>query len=446
MVLTAFTGCGREKEGAISAELTEDLDKSTGNGVKISQIDEGEAPMDMQQKLQALDGLVEGDIFKDFIWKGPYINAGSYQRVTGPNATAAGAARYLPNRINHMVIDDLEHAVKAEMIVELWGGHAGTADKRVRLNSNEWLSVPESEHVGAESRHEYYYQFRYPKVDLPLEHIKEGNNILEFTCGGTVSWPQWGVYSVTFRIYYDQEKQHTTGNIVPLDNGGVIGDGHTFEVEVDGSPEQVMRVDYVGFYEDFDYNGDGIYDEWQCSYKYGEIKNNVGSSDATPFSVKWDSTWVPDQKKEMKVAAIITNTDGISYVTNPLTDIRLERDTKSIMMYKTVNVPEKYGVNNQMSVLARLNIDADLSKAEEAKLTIVTWNGAGTASFELNANIIANTLGKNHNYGIDEFSIPLEYIREGANYFVIRAVPYHDNEHGVEALWPGAVIKVMYPK
>ena len=77
------------------------------------------------------------------MWKGPFVNAGNWQRVTDPDARHEGAAEFRPNPVNTVAIDDLDRAVGAEVVLEQWGGHAGTSDKRLRLNGNDWIAIPE---------------------------------------------------------------------------------------------------------------------------------------------------------------------------------------------------------------------------------------------------------------------------------------------------------------
>ena len=53
-----------------------------------------------------------GDVFREYLWKGPWENASGWQRVTDPQAAAEG-------------------------------GHAGTSAKRLRLDDHDWIAVPE---------------------------------------------------------------------------------------------------------------------------------------------------------------------------------------------------------------------------------------------------------------------------------------------------------------
>ena len=49
----------------------------------------------------------------------------------------------MPNSRLELQIDDLEHAVRAEALLDRWGGHRGTINKRIRFNDHDWITVPE---------------------------------------------------------------------------------------------------------------------------------------------------------------------------------------------------------------------------------------------------------------------------------------------------------------
>jgi len=124
-----------------------------------------------------------GDIFREDLWKGPWRNASGWQRVTDPEAAAAGAHTFLPNPINRVDIDDLDKAVRVEIYIEQWGGHAGTSAKRLRLNDHDWIAVPEPAGIPGDAGRKRvddpqgYQYFSYPSVSVPLEQLLEGENV-----------------------------------------------------------------------------------------------------------------------------------------------------------------------------------------------------------------------------------------------------------------------------
>ncbi|GAI92657.1 unnamed protein product, partial [marine sediment metagenome] len=84
-----------------------------------------------------------GDVFREYKWRPD----GKWQRVTGPDATAEGAKEFLPNSVNTIRIGDLDGAVKAEVYIEMLLCHAGTIGKKMRINSNPWIPIPESDFI-----------------------------------------------------------------------------------------------------------------------------------------------------------------------------------------------------------------------------------------------------------------------------------------------------------
>ncbi|MFZ5828889.1 MAG: hypothetical protein ACOY3P_02330, partial [Planctomycetota bacterium] len=94
--------------------------------------------------------------------------AGNDWRVTDPKATPDRAKRHLPNPELHLTIDDLSHAVRAEAIIDRWGGHARTAEKRIRFNGNSWITVPELSTTPAGHAPEKFLFQDNPIVEIPL--------------------------------------------------------------------------------------------------------------------------------------------------------------------------------------------------------------------------------------------------------------------------------------
>lgn len=164
-----------------------------------------------------------GDIFREYVWTGPWRNASGWQRVTDPETPRSDAQGFLPNPVNQIRLDDLAGAVRAEVYIEQWGGHAGTSAKRLRLNGHAWIETPVPAAIpgatGLNSCPEGYQYFTYPAVPIPLDQLQEGDNTFEFTSGPQVcfdfGWGQWGVYGVTFRLYYDAAKPHAIGAASP---------------------------------------------------------------------------------------------------------------------------------------------------------------------------------------------------------------------------------------
>ena len=86
-------------------------------------------------------------------------------RVTDPNSPNAGAQAHLPNPVLEFEIPPgrLAHAIRAELMIDRWGGHPGTSGQRVRVNAEckhrmRWVkasprSVTTAEHLCDQPHH-----------------------------------------------------------------------------------------------------------------------------------------------------------------------------------------------------------------------------------------------------------------------------------------------------
>ncbi|HJN16251.1 MAG TPA: hypothetical protein QGH10_12190, partial [Armatimonadota bacterium] len=227
-----------------------------------------------------------GDIYREYSTD---LRSGNSWRVTDPDAAHPGAQDFLPNPVLSMQIDDLDGAVRAELLIDRWGGHPGTSEKRVRFNGNDWLDLPELATTPEDHDPRAYMYEDNPVIDVPLAHLHEGENTFEGTCGDQVvhsfGWGQWGWYGAVLRVYFDADKPHATGRIL-RDDGTALGEGPIIEVETSGD---VDRVDVFAFYEGYDEDGDGEYVGWHGEIRRTELHGHVGTATEAPFRVTWDT-------------------------------------------------------------------------------------------------------------------------------------------------------------
>jgi hypothetical protein len=387
-----------------------------------------------------------GDIFREYTWS-PNMSGGGWRRVTDPNSS-----NYSANIGGTIDIDDLQGAVRAEIYLEFWGGHAGTTDKRLRVNLHDWLEVPtppaipgDSGRSGQPAQPECYQHFSYAAIPVPLEQLQEGRNAFGFTSGGQTcfnfGWGQWGVYGVTFRIYYNADKAHPSGAILSPTTATAIGDSVRLEATASSPNGAIEQVDFIGYYEDFDYEGNGVFRQWHYNYRYGAIKRHLGTAHSSPYAVIWNTSWVPDQDEPMKLMARITDAAGISYMTPVVDDISLERTDRSVELYRAYDVPGNWMTRLGNTHTCKVFVPRDLQRANAARMVLTTWNGDHATSIGINDAEVVEYVGRNHNYGYDEVSVPLELIRSGTN----TLFTFSSTEaHGIEVLWPGIALLVQY--
>jgi len=223
---------------------------------------------------------------------------------------------FLPNPINHVDFEHLEGALRAEITLEQWGGHDGTSAKRVRFNGNPWIDVPEPAIPGSAGSAssgllgpECFQHFTYPTISLPLEQLRGGDNTFEFTCGKQVcfnfDWGQWGGYAAIVRLYYEPTVARVDGHVTLPDGAVVRDESLRLAVDLRGDTTAVTAVYFIGRYQDFDITGDGGWQDWQATTRFGRLQNHLGTAVAEPWTVTWATGWVPDQTEPMTVLARI---------------------------------------------------------------------------------------------------------------------------------------------
>ncbi|MCP4248246.1 MAG: hypothetical protein GY778_14465, partial [bacterium] len=278
-------------------------------------------------------GPEPGDVYKEY----RLAMAGDEWRVTDPDAGHKGAAKFLPNPVLEVEIDDLDGATRAEILIDRWGGHPGTSNKRFRFNGHDWITIPELATTPAGHLPVCYMSQDNPVVEVPLRHLTEGVNNLEATCGDQLCfsfrWGQWGWNAAIVRIYYDAGKPHPTGRIVSPLPGATLGEGPVLEADTSGDAD---RVDFLAHYTGYDENGDGVFTDWHRAYFYNrrveatgadpKISHHAGSAFTASFRATWSTRWVPDQPDgKLKLVARIRGADGTWFVADTVENLTLER-------------------------------------------------------------------------------------------------------------------------
>ena len=129
----------------------------------------------------------------------PYFN-GRQLRVNAPEtslhpsfggrseARSSGMARI-------RVEDDLREIQRAELYCEIWGGHPGTANKRVTVNGRNCYRLPEVGTAAENATHQY------PRFNLPMTDLVNVYNSLQFACDqGETFWGHYIVDNVALKL------------------------------------------------------------------------------------------------------------------------------------------------------------------------------------------------------------------------------------------------------
>jgi len=401
-----------------------------------------------------LRGPQAGDIFKEFT----RANMGYSQwRVTDPNEPNPEAQTYLPNAVLFFNVTDLQHALRAEAVIDVWGGHAGTSGKAIRFNNNDWLPISELRTTPGQG--ECYLSQYNDVVDVPLSHLSEGSVSVEGTNTGQTcydfGWGQWGFNGLVLRVYYDSTKAHPTGSITSITYGGALDENPVITVSA-SSPFGIERVDFLGYYEAYDTDGDGYYRDWHYNYHRSlyetvmKLHNHIGTATSAPWSVTWNTEWIPDQVLGgVTLGAIIRDYNGVMYMAPFAEDLSLVRAGKSVKLYKPYGMPEncELRVGKQKWSFFEIPTGTNLSDATGATFWLSSFNGLDVliAPGEQHwVKVGAHTLplfGDDHFYALSVVDFPPSALIVGEN-----AVEYYSESQGTGMMfhWPGPGIIVKY--
>jgi len=397
-----------------------------------------------------------GSVYKEFT---RVMSAGSDWRVTDPNATNPGTpgnspGTYLPNNVLPLDIDDLTGALRAEAVIDLWGGHVGTTNKELSLNGNAPIIIPEL--ATTPTAGECYVQQPNVVVEVPLGQLTLGTNFIQGNSGGQTchndDWGQWGWYAITLRVYYDESHPHPTGTVTaPLPAASFDEDPVVTADAV--SAAGISRVEFFAYYDGYDTDGDGL----STAYQYNrhraptdthmDARDHVGTDFVAPFEVTWDTELVPDQDpSSIRILARIRDMDGTWYVTPEVTGLSLARSLHTVELLKPTNVPELFWSHEgDVKSSDFIVTPGGLDNVVSTRLLVKTWNGIdgqiepGDTSFRSVNSWITPVFGGNHFYSYDIIDVPPAELFEGTNTFSVQATTIH---HGIEVMWPGPAMLV----
>jgi hypothetical protein len=402
-----------------------------------------------------------GEVYKEY---SRVMSTYAEWRVIDPNATNSGATSRLPNMVLDINLPNLNVGtpIKAEAVIDLWGGHAGTYGKKIRFNGNDWLDIPL---IDLPSDPECYLYQMNVTVPIPLSHLQEGTNYFEGTNAGQTcfdfGWGQFGMNSIMIRVYYAPSSvSHPTGSITSPTSGGSISDWPTVTANASASAG-VSKVDFIGYYNGLDLDGDGVYKDWHYYYHRGkndvtmDIAGHIGTDNTAPYSAVWDTDLLPDQDGgAIKVQARIRDNNGMWYVTNAVDNISLYRDDHSVKLYVPYDIPGRFSVwAGRPWINAHINIPSSpsLSHMTNATVVISTFNGndagvaAGEASYlSINGAAYGTTagyFGEDHFYDLSYFSFNPSNFQTGNNEIVLYS---ESHVTGFEVHWPGIQVVARY--
>lgn len=389
---------------------------------------------------------VPGDVFRDYRWFHEEGDAGQAMRVGSRETTTfpkSGSAQW-PFEL------DLEGAVKAEIVAEKVLCHDGTTGLAIQINDSDWFYFPEASQIPAPQA--MYQHHTYPVLRVPLSVFKPGSGNQFRMCVDRKhpwNWPQNLINGLHIRVYYDPEKKaHPSGAITSLKQGASLGDNVKLTVDASSPNGDIAGVDYVGLYEDVNLEGDGVYRQWHYLYFHGRLMHHIGSSKTPPFEVNWDTTWIPDQDEPIHIAARITDSMGLTYQTEAIARLVLERMRRTVELCRPYDVPRKW-VTRDGEKTESFDLLGDLGRARSAQLVWSSWSPGYMRGISINGTQVFDREGPHyqtcyHRVDLDD----LTAFRSGRNELTTGITPKINGNmvHGMEVNWPGIMVLIQYEK
>ena len=365
---------------------------------------------------------------------------------------------------------DLEHAIRAEVTVGVNKSHAGSHPLYVGFNDQNYHLLPWP--TGVTGTGKLFHS--YLESNISLSELHSGTNTFKFTNELWFTDPveaskdnsQNLIYELILRVYYDAElKDHPEGAITQPVAGAVLdaSNGKNPLIEATATGAGPIRVDFLGYYDDFDRRSAINWRQWH--YRWKQYRDSIGfldhlllvdiiGSDATaPYSATWDMEWIPDQNQAMMLSAFLTDTNGIMTMLDPVGNITFSRPERSVELAKPYDTPNAFNTAQikETGGPVHFDISGDLRLLTDAYLFFQVWPNGGNDEMGYTLNGVhqptfdpgdfQGTAPTRYGKVFDPVQeIPLNLLREGQN----DLWPDKGGEHGMEILWPGVGAYLAY--
>ena len=359
--------------------------------------------------------------------------------------------RVEPRKNGMMLIkaeEDLFLVTAAEFYCEAWGGHPGTANKRITVNGRSTYLLPR---VGTEDGHCTYF---YPSVPLKITDLVNGYDAVQFAVDqGTTFWGHMLVDNAAIRVAL------TNGHpdLVKLGLGAFTGsvqveslaDPEGFQLHLlcpDGAINQIASIEFQGWYHGYDENGNLLRRDWHGFTKARRPVAWLGSIPRAQETVRWETAMLPAQKDVAVRAVVRFKADtNLVFLTRASTGLEIrERTNANVVLFAPHDLPDHFWSRAGQLKTCHLDLDVDPARIEKAELHVVTWTGgAGTVKeyFKLNGVHYPVAEGARHELVYSRLPADPRNLRRGLNRIELLSDTQH---HGIEVINPGPALMVRY--
>ena len=346
--------------------------------------------------------------------------------------------------------EELDQIASAGLYMELWGGHPGTAAKTVTVNGRSTYAIPE---VGTAEGHCTYH---YPLIPLKITDLVNGYNVFQFSCQAGFSF--WGHFLIDNAcLILTLKDEHADMGAAGLQGfearvAATVQSADAIELQLALSEMHEAEIDYVeyyGYYEGFDENGNGLDTDWHGYTKRKVPQYHLGRSDKAPFNVVWNTSMLkPQNGVKVKAEVHFKDQGSISYLTPETAGLKIPVHANTrIDRFRSHDLPVPFW--SRANKLNTCTIVADVvpGKIDKAELHILIWDGGeGKVKdhFKFNGVPLQLASGKSaHDVIYRIFEIDPSLVRAGENTIELLSDTEH---HGIEVLLPGPELVIKSTK
>jgi hypothetical protein len=356
-------------------------------------------------------------------------------------------------QVNGLIMINIPDTVRnldhAELYLEMWGGHPGTAAKRFQINGGKIYYMPDQ--PTTENNCEYHY----PLIPVDYRELVRGNNAIQFGCDrGTSFWGHYIIDQLAVRCYMKPDNYIILSSGLngfyakPVINRIPVEDEAVISIDFPASlTDMVKAVHYFGRYSGYDSNGSGSDNTWHGYTHDREFVNHIGTTEESPFRISWDTRMIPDQNSPMAVRALIEFKNGLFYWSETLDGLALPLNRNHVRLYYCKSLPRPFWSRAGQLNTASFELQEDISEIENAELHIRIWDGGEgevKEPFKMNGVPYKITSGKAvHDLVYTINKVDAGTLKHGLNEIQL----FSDTEHhGIEVIWPGPAIIVRFKK
>jgi hypothetical protein len=349
------------------------------------------------------------------------------------------------------VPEDLFGLQRAELYLEVWGGHPGTANKRAIVNGKQIYPLG---NFGSEEKNCTY---SYPVIPLKVQHLVSGQNAFQFACDrGETFWGHFIIDQAAIRCYlkpnHPELKKNNLQDFearVQLQPSGLTLPNrvHVSLSYPERYEKSIISVEYFGRYEGFDDNGNKLDNDWHGYTHDRKYVNHIGHVASPPYAITWNTSMIPSQPGPMAIKALVHLKGDFNYITETLDSLVFPTRRNNVELYKCSILPKPFWSRASNPATATIDLPRGPANAESARLIVRIWDGGeGTVKepFKINGHPYSITSGRaNHDLVFTNVEVDIKHLKAGENTFTLLSDTEH---HGIEVLLPGPCLVLRYGK